>query len=122
MVPSIWKGRYHVFYQHNSEGGYWKWMQWGHASSGDLVHWVHHPIALTPDLDGPDRKGCYSGGAFLGPEGRPMFIYHGVPDGTCLATSQDDLLLKWEKDPANPVIRSVTEGGLGHGRYIVFDP
>ena len=44
-----WKGRYHVFYQHNPEGGYWKWMQWGHASSGDLVHWVHHPIALTPD-------------------------------------------------------------------------
>ena len=59
----FWKGRYHIFYQHNPEGGYWKWMQWGHASSVDLVHWVHHPIALTPDFDGPDRGGCFSGGA-----------------------------------------------------------
>jgi beta-fructofuranosidase len=53
----FWKGRYHIFYQHNPEGGYWNWMQWGHASSIDLVHWVHHPIALTPTLDGPDRNG-----------------------------------------------------------------
>ena len=29
----FWKGRYHIFYQHNPEGGYWKWMQWGHASA-----------------------------------------------------------------------------------------
>ena len=64
----FWKGRYHIFYQHNPEGGYWKWMQWGHASSVSLVHWVHHPIALTPTLDGPGREGCYSGGAFVNTE------------------------------------------------------
>jgi beta-fructofuranosidase len=64
-----WKGQYHIFYQHNPEGGYWKWMQWGHASSVDLVHWVHHPIALTPTLDGPDRDGCFSGGALVSKAG-----------------------------------------------------
>ncbi|HIC68267.1 MAG TPA: hypothetical protein EYO90_01905, partial [Candidatus Latescibacteria bacterium] len=61
----FWQGRYHIFFQHNPEGGWWKWMQWGHASSVDLVHWVHHPIALTPTPGGPDRDGCFSGGAFL---------------------------------------------------------
>ena len=118
----FWKGRYHIFYQHNPEGGYWKWMQWGHASSLDLVHWVHHPIALTPTLDGPDREGCYSGGAFLNKEGVPTFIYHGRPDGTCIATSQDDMLIHWTKHPANPVIPVPKEGDPGYGQYIVFDP
>ena len=118
----FWKGRYHIFYQHNPEGGYWKWMQWGHASSVDLVHWVHHPIALTPDLNGPDRGGCFSGGALVNREGIPTFIYHGIPDGTCIATSDDDLLITWDKHPANPVIPVPAPGEKGHGEYIVFDP
>ncbi len=99
----FWKGRYHLFYQHNPEGGYWKWMQWGHASSADLVHWVHHPIALTPTAGGPDRDGCFSGGAVVH-DNVPTFIYHGVPDGTCIATSTDDELIHWKKHPDNPVI------------------
>ena len=118
----FWKGRYHLFYQYNPEGGYWKWMQWGHASSADLVHWVHHPIAPTPDRDGPDRNGCFSGGAFLSKEGVPTIIYHGVPDGTCLATSHDDLLIHWTKHPANPVIQVPKPGEAGYGVYNVFDP
>ena len=118
-----WKGRYHIFYQHNPEGGYWKWMQWGHASSVDLVHWVHHPIALTPDLDGPDREGCFSGGAFLSKEGVPTFIYYGNPDGECLATSQDDLLIDWTKHPRNPVIPQPSPPELDYGECdFVHDP
>ena len=117
-----WKGRYHIFYQYNPEGGYWKWMQWGHASSTDMVHWVHHPIALKPDLDGPDREGCFSGGAFITQEGIPAFIYHGVPDGTCLAFSEDDLLIHWKKHPANPVIRVPGKSDDGYNHYRVFDP
>ena len=117
-----WKGRHHVFYQHNPDGGYWKWMQWGHASSVDLVHWVHHPIALTPTLNGPDRNGCYSGGAFVNTQGVPTFIYHGVPDGTCIATAEDDMLIRWKKYPENPVIPVVKPGNRGDGNFVVFDP
>jgi len=118
----FWRGRYHIFYQHNPEGAYWKWMQWGHASSVDLVHWVHHPIALTPTLDGPDRDGCFSGGAFLSKEGIPTFIYYGVPEGACIATSQDDLLIHWTKHPANPVIRQPRSGEPDYGKCTVHDP
>ena len=99
-----WKGRYHLFYQHNPDGPWHGNIHWGHASSGDLVHWTDHPIALTPSPGGPDRLQCYSGGAFVNAEGVPTFIYHGVPDGICLATSSDDMLINWEKHPANPVI------------------
>ena len=119
----FWKGRYHIFYQHNPEGAHWKWMQWGHASSVDLVHWVHHPIALTPTRDGPDREGCYSGGAFLSKEGVPTFIYYGVPDGECIATSQDDLLIRWTKHPENPVIPQPGDVGPDYGECEdVHDP
>ena len=118
----FWNGRYHIFYQHNPDGGYWNWIQWGHASSVDLVHWVHHPIALTPTVDGPDRDGCYSGGAFVDKHGMPTLIYHGEPDGTCIATSEDDLLINWSKNSANPVIKVPQFGDDGFGEYIVFDP
>jgi beta-fructofuranosidase len=48
----------------------------------------------------------------------PTLIYHGVPDGTCLATSSDDLLLRWTKHPANPVITPKKV----RGHFAVYDP
>jgi len=110
----FWKGRYHIFYQHNPERAYWERIRWGHASSVDLMHWVHHPVALTPTPEGPDRDGCFSGGAFVDKEGIPTVIYYGVPDGICTATSCDDMLIRWIKHPANPVIPQ--------GKYSVHDP
>jgi beta-fructofuranosidase len=118
----FWKGRYHIFYQYNPEGAYWKLIQWGHASSTDLVHWVHHPVVMATDPKGPDREGVYSGGAFFTKEGVPAFIYHGRPDGTCIATADDDMLIKWTKHPANPVIKVPRKGDPGYGKYIVYDP
>ena len=118
----FWQGRYHIFYQHNPEGAYWKWMQWGHASSVDLVHWVHHPMALTPTEDGGDREGCFSGGAFVDKDGVPTFIYYGLNEGICLATSRDEMLVHWSKHPANPVIPTPRPGDTDHGRYTVHDP
>ena len=99
-----WKGRYHLFYQHNPDGPWHGNIHWGHASSEDLVHWTDHPIALAPGPDGPDRLDCYSGAAFVNAAGVPTHIYHGVPGGICLATSTDDMLINWEKHAANPVI------------------
>lgn len=100
----FWKGRYHIFYQYNPNGAFWGTIHWGHASSPDLVHWTDHPIALAPTPGGADQLGCYSGAAFVNKAGVPTLIYHGKPDGICLATSQDDLLLHWEKHAANPII------------------
>ena len=51
---------YHLMYLYRSAetDGF----HWGHASSRDLLHWRHHPDALT--VHEGDR-GCYSGGAFV---------------------------------------------------------
>ena len=114
----FWKGKYHLFYQYNPDGAFdnSKRMHWGHAVSEDLVHWSDLPIALTPTPGGPDRSGCWSGGA-VNNGGVPTLIYYGHPDGNCIATS-DDTLITWEKHPANPVIPYPPEGDS----WRPFDP
>lgn len=42
-------GRWHLFYQYHPASTTWGPMHWGHASSVDLLHWQHHPIALQPE-------------------------------------------------------------------------
>lgn len=44
-----YKGTYHLFYQYYPDSTIWGPMHWGHATSTDLVHWQHQPIALYPD-------------------------------------------------------------------------
>jgi fructan beta-fructosidase len=44
-----YSGTYHLFYQYYPDSTVWGPMHWGHATSTDLMHWVHQPIALYPD-------------------------------------------------------------------------
>ena len=41
-------GLYHAFYQHHPFSELWGPMHWGHATSKDMIHWQHQPIALAP--------------------------------------------------------------------------
>jgi beta-fructofuranosidase len=103
-----WKGWVHLFYQHNPNGPFWGTTHWGHAVSGDLVHWTDLPIALSPTPGGPDEGGCWSGCA-VDDDGIPTLIYTGVyPERPCVATSTDSLLT-WEKYAGNPVIAAPPE-------------
>ena len=57
----FYNGKYHLFYQHYPNDIVWGPMHWGHASSTDLLHWEHHPIALYPDSLG----NIFSGSAVI---------------------------------------------------------
>jgi beta-fructofuranosidase len=80
-------------------------MHWGHASSPDLVHWQHLPIALAPTPGGPDHDGVWSGCA-INWDSHPGVVYtgrDGESERVCLAASLDGLRT-WQKYAGNPVI------------------
>jgi beta-fructofuranosidase len=106
-----WNGRYHLFYQYNPSGPYHGSIHWGHAVSEDLIHWKDEPIALRPTPGGPDEHGCWSG-CFIDDDGTPRLLYTGGQHKDqlpCLATAEDDELRSWEKEPSNPIIKSVPQ-------------
>jgi beta-fructofuranosidase len=124
--PIFYRGRYHMFHQYNPQAAVWGNMNWAHATSHDMVHWHHEPVALSPTPGGPDQNGVFSGSAVVD-HGTPTIIYTGVQppasdseatlkDGVhtwretqCLATPQDDRLRTWKKLP-HPVIANPPAG------------
>src|SRR6202162_2457961 len=75
--PIFWKGAYHMFYQYNPGAAVWGDMHWAHATSEDMIHWRHLPIALalTPGWD--DADGCFTGSA-VDDHGTATLLYTGV--------------------------------------------
>ena len=101
-----WNGRVHLFFQHNPVGPVHDSIAWGHASSADLRTWEDHPLALEPAPFGPDRDGCFSGCTVVA-DGHPHLLYTGVNGPhqlPCLAEAADQDLIRWTRDPGNPVI------------------
>jgi sucrose-6-phosphate hydrolase SacC (GH32 family) len=113
----FWKGKYHLCYIFQDERGHC----WGHASSKDLVHWRHHPPALTPNPGDPDR-GIFSGNAFVNKQGEAVILYHGVNAGNCIAVSSENDLDHWTKLPSNPIVPSPKKGDPDFGKYSSWDP
>ncbi len=113
-----WKGKYHLMYifQHPARGH-----SWGHLSSTDLVNWTFHPATLVPMPGDPD-KGIFSGNAFVNKDGVPMLCWFGIDAGVCVATAEDDDLIRWKKHPKNPIIPIPKPSQAGHGVYKVWDP
>jgi beta-fructofuranosidase len=117
----FWQGQWHLFYQAYPPED--KRQHWGHAVSKDLTHWRDLPLAIYPNPE----KACFSGAAFVEKE-RVIAMYHGLDVGNMIATSDDPLLLNWEKiNKGQPVIPIVDKANnqFPDGEkypYRVFDP
>ena len=109
-----YKGKYHLFFQHNPHEIIWGNMSWGHAVSDDLYNWQELPVAIecTP------TTGIFSGSAvvdhnntsgFGTAENPPIvaiFTEHQNDESNqsqCLAYSLDEGMT-FTKYQANPVL------------------
>jgi len=108
--PIFAKGKYHIFFQHRPYFTYGPALDgsgtgWGHASSPDLVHWQHEPVALMTVPGSYDADYCASGCCVINDDGVPTIIYTSVsPQAQSLAMSTDPDLRFWTKYAGNPVI------------------
>ena len=83
--PIFFAGRYHMFHQYNPQSAVWGNMHWAHATSSDLIHWKHEPIAISPTPNRPDCDGAFSGSAIVD-GATPTIIYTGVAPPSATAT------------------------------------
>ncbi len=93
-------GRYHLFHQYVPDSQVWAPnCHWGHATSSDLLTWVHHDVAIAPG-DGDD--GIWTG-SLVRDDDQTLVLYTSVaqPDlglgRVRLATPVDDTWDVWTK-------------------------
>jgi len=88
---------------------------WGHISSSDLLHWRHHPDALTGECG---DEGCFSGGAFLDDDGTCYLTFWKFPAKDKLPSDPGGIALAkslppydiWER--IEPLALEHTEWGI----------
>lgn len=101
----FYKGKYHLFFQHNPAGTQWGNMHWGHAVSSDLLHWEEKDIALYPDKFGT----MFSGSAILD-----------IKNVTKLKNGEDDVILLFYTAAGEPFTQCMaysTDGGESFIKY-----
>ena len=102
-------GLWHLYFQHNPYSVFWGNMTWGHATSGDLMHWTQHDNVLRPDSLGA----IFSGSAVIDADNTAGFgkdavvaIYTSDRRGErqSIAYSTDDgfTFTKYEGNPVLP--------------------
>lgn len=110
----FYKGKYHLFFQHNPESDQWGNMSWGHATSKDLIHWDEHPVAIPYT----DTHAIFSGSAVVdyfntsgfGSVENPAMVaiftdhkHDGSHQSQSLAYSVDEGMT-WTRYEGNPVL------------------
>ncbi len=74
-APVYYNGLYHLFFQSNSIGTYWRNICWGHLVSEDTVHWRQIQDAIVPTENSVVPDGVWSGGAALDKNGVPVLFF-----------------------------------------------
>ena len=74
-APFYYNGTYHLFYQNNMVGTYWRNICWGHLVSEDMVHWKPVREAITPMENTVVPDGVWSGGAAMDANGIPILFF-----------------------------------------------
>lgn len=113
--PIYFEGVHHLFYQYNPTDWHWGNLHWGHATSRDLLHWEHQPIALYPAMDRGETN-CYSGSSYVH-DGKIELIYTSVGaeernqiygSEQWVAVTENNIT--WKQIEGNPVLKREDHG------------
>lgn len=74
-APVYYNGMYHLFFQQNIVGTYWRNICWGHLVSEDLVSWRPVKEAITPTENSVVPDGVWSGCAVHDKNGVPLLFF-----------------------------------------------
>ncbi len=74
-APVYYNGMYHLFFQQNMTGSYWRNIGWGHFVSQDMVNWKPVKEAIVPTADSVVPDGVWSGAATLDKNGVPLLYF-----------------------------------------------
>lgn len=74
-APIYYNGVYHLFFQQNMQGCYWRNIAWGHLVSDDMVHWREIKQAVTPTYGSVVPDGVWSGASTLDANGVPLLFF-----------------------------------------------
>ncbi len=82
---SYFKGKYHIFYQHNPDAPRWGYMHWGHCITEDFITFEELTPALTPGV----------GSSFLGGSsvvsGNRLYLFYTLDNVVLSAVSDDGI-------------------------------
>ncbi len=99
-------GKYHLFFQFNLNGPYFRNICWGHLVSDDMVNWTPLKEVITPTAGTVAPDGVWSGGSAYDSDGVPVLFFTAGNDSW--AQSEDGLIgtqnigIARPKDPSDP--------------------
>ncbi len=108
-----YKGRYHLFFQHNPSGIDWGNMTWGHAVSPDMFHWTQVDNAIKPDGLGT----IFSGSAVVDWDNTAGFQQGDEKTIVCIYTSAGGTSAESQGKPFSQSIAYSTDGGQTFRKY-----
>lgn len=74
-APLYYNGYYHLFFQHNLFGPYFRNIGWGHLVSEDMVNWRPLKEIIMPSANTVAPDGVWSGGATYDKDGVPVLFF-----------------------------------------------
>ncbi len=74
-APVYYNGMYHLFFQQNIVGTYWRNICWGHLVSEDMVNWRPVKEAIVPTENTVVPDGVWSGNAAYDKNGVPLLFF-----------------------------------------------
>lgn len=107
-APFYYNGVYHLFFQFNMFGPYFRQLCWGHLTSTDMVNWTPRKEVITPTEGSVCPDGVWSGGSTLDKNGVPILFFTAGNDsfrssGQGLISNQN-IGYAYPKDLSDPLL------------------